>query len=125
MYKHNRTSTVPVEFHRYLAHAQTVETRPLLLAVSGLGTRLKAYQLCVSQKYNQNNEETFFHYCTTVFTMYPPLILVSSPSSPVSRGRGGGGTGGELAPSLLIAPRRRLLLIVAGDVETNPGPYGE
>ena len=69
-----------------------------------------------------------FHYCTTVFTTYPPLILVSSPSSPVSRGRGGGGTGGELAPSLLIAPRRRLLLIVAGDVEINPGPltdYGE
>ena len=54
--------------------------------------------------------------------MYPPLILVSSPSSPVSRGRGGGGTGGELAPSLLIDPRRRLLLVVAGDVETNPGP---
>ena len=68
-----------------------------------------------------------FHYCTTASTMYPPLILVSSPSSPVSRGRGGGGTGGELAPSLLIAPRRRLLLLVSGDVETNPGPtdYGE
>ena len=89
-------------------------------------SRLKAYQLCVSQKYNQNNEGNFFHYCTTVFTMYPLLILVSSPSSPVSKGRGGGGTGGELAPSLLTAPRRRLLLIVAGDVEINPGPrYGE
>ena len=28
VYKHNRTSTVPVEFHRSLAHVQTVETRP-------------------------------------------------------------------------------------------------
>ena len=28
VYKLNRTSTVPVEFHRYLAHKQTVETRP-------------------------------------------------------------------------------------------------
>ena len=90
-------------------------------------SRSLAYQLCDSQSYNQNNEGTFFHYCTTVFTMYPPLMLVSSPSSPVSRGRGGGGTGGELVPSLLIAPLRRLMLLVAGDVETNPGPtfYGE
>ena len=41
----------------------------------------------------------------------------------VSRGSGGGGTVGELAPSLLTAPWRKELLIVAGDVETNPGPY--
>ena len=28
VYRHNRMSAVPVEFHRNLAHAQTVETRP-------------------------------------------------------------------------------------------------
>ena len=29
VYKHvNQMSTLPVEFHRHLAHAQTVETRP-------------------------------------------------------------------------------------------------
>ena len=38
-------------------------------------------------------------------------------------GSGGGGTVGELVPSLLIAPWRKELLILAGDVETNPGPY--
>ena len=30
---------------------------------------------------------------------------------------------GELAPSLLTAPWRKELLVLAGDVETNPGPY--
>ena len=30
---------------------------------------------------------------------------------------------GELAPSLLTAPWRKELLILAGDVESNPGPY--
>ena len=30
---------------------------------------------------------------------------------------------GELAPSLLTAPWRKELLMLAGDVETNPGPY--
>ena len=30
---------------------------------------------------------------------------------------------GELAPSLLTAPCRKELLMLAGDVETNPGPY--
>ena len=30
---------------------------------------------------------------------------------------------GELAPSLLTAPRRKQLLMLAGDVESNPGPY--
>ena len=30
---------------------------------------------------------------------------------------------GELVPSLLTAPWRKELLILAGDVETNPGPY--
>ena len=29
---------------------------------------------------------------------------------------------GDLAPSLLTALRRKQLLIIAGDVETNPGP---
>ena len=33
-----------------------------------------------------------------------------------------GGTGRELAPPLLTSPWRRLLLIMAGDVEMNPGP---
>ena len=30
---------------------------------------------------------------------------------------------GELAPSLLTVPWRKELLMLAGDVETNPGPY--
>ena len=30
---------------------------------------------------------------------------------------------GELAPSLLTAPCRKELLMLAGDVELNPGPY--
>ena len=30
---------------------------------------------------------------------------------------------GELAPSLLNGPWRKELLILAGDVESNPGPY--
>ena len=30
---------------------------------------------------------------------------------------------GELAPSLLTAPWRKELLMLAGDVETNPGPF--
>ena len=29
---------------------------------------------------------------------------------------------GDLAPSLLTALQRKQLLIIAGDVETNPGP---
>ena len=29
----------------------------------------------------------------------------------------------KLAPSLLTAPWRKEVLILAGDVETNPGPY--
>ena len=32
---------------------------------------------------------------------------------------------GELVPSLLTAPCRKELLMLAGDVETNPGPYTE
>ena len=30
---------------------------------------------------------------------------------------------GELAPSFLTAPWRKELLMLAGDVETNPGPF--
>ena len=30
---------------------------------------------------------------------------------------------GELAPSLYTAPCRKELLMLAGDVESNPGPY--
>ena len=30
---------------------------------------------------------------------------------------------GELVPSLLTAPCRKELLILAGDIESNPGPY--
>ena len=49
------------------------------------------------------------------------FFLVLSES--VSWGSGGGGTVGELAPSLLTAPCRKELLMLAGDVESNPGPY--
>ena len=41
----------------------------------------------------------------------------------MSRRSGGGGTVGELAPSLLTAPWRKQLLMLAGDIESNPGPY--
>ena len=42
----------------------------------------------------------------------------------VLKGRNGGGeTSRELSPSLLIAPWRTQLLMLAGDVESNPGPY--
>ena len=56
-----------------------------------------------------------------------PFTFVSllSSSECVSRGSGDGGTVGELAPSLLTAPWRKELLMLAGDVETNPGPYTE
>ena len=30
---------------------------------------------------------------------------------------------GELAPSLLTAPSRKELLMLAGDIESNPGPF--
>jgi len=40
----------------------------------------------------------------------------------VFRRRGSGETWTEMAPSLLTAQWRRLLLLLAGDVETNPGP---
>ena len=36
----NRWSVVPIEFHCKLAHAQTMETRPLLIPLSGMGMRL-------------------------------------------------------------------------------------
>ena len=51
------------------------------------------------------------------------FVSLLSSSECVSRGSGGGGTVGELAPSLLTAPWRKELLMLAGDVETNPGPY--
>ena len=51
------------------------------------------------------------------------FVSLLSSSECVSRGSGSGGTVGELAPSLLTASCRKVLLILAGDVETNPGPY--
>ena len=51
------------------------------------------------------------------------FVSLLSSSECVSRGSGGGGTVGELAPSLLTAPWRKELLMLAGDVESNPGPY--
>ena len=48
-------------------------------------------------------------------------LLFSSES--VSRGSCGGGTVGEMAPSLFTAPWRKELLMLAGDVESNPGPW--
>ena len=54
-----------------------------------------------------------------------PFTFVSllSSSECVSRGSGGGGNVGELAPSLLPAPWKKEQLMLAGDVETNPGPF--
>ena len=51
------------------------------------------------------------------------VSLLLSSSECVSRESGGGGTVGELVPSLLTAPWRKELLILAGDVESNPGPW--
>ena len=52
---------------------------------------------------------TFF--CLLVFSEY------------ASKGSGGGGTVGELVPSLITAPWRKEQLMLAGDIESNPGPY--
>ena len=57
------------------------------------------------------------------FILPSTFVSLLSSSECVSRGSGGGETVGELAPSLLTAPWRKELLILAGDVETNPGPY--
>ena len=54
---------------------------------------------------------------------YRIYVSLLSSSECVSWMSGGGGTVGELVPSLLTAPWRKELLILAGDVETNPGPY--
>ena len=52
-----------------------------------------------------------------IFNKWPFLIFSSSEGIPKGRG-----TVGDMSPSLLTALRRKQLLIVAGDVETNPGP---
>ena len=57
------------------------------------------------------------------FILPSTFVSLLSSSECVSRGSGGGGTVGELAPSLLTAPWRKELLMLAGDVETNPGPF--
>ena len=58
------------------------------------------------------------------FMLPSTFVSLLSSSECVSRGSGsGGGTVGELAPSLLTVPWRKELLILAGDVETNPGLY--
>ena len=51
------------------------------------------------------------------------VVSLLSSSECVSRGGGGGGTVGELSPSLLTAPWRKELLMLAGDIESNPGPW--
>ena len=51
------------------------------------------------------------------------FVSLLSSSECVSRGSGGGGTVEELAPSLLTAPWRKELLMLAGDIESNPGPF--
>ena len=51
------------------------------------------------------------------------FVSLLSSSECVSRESGSGGTVGELAPSLITAPCRKELLMLAGDVESNPGPY--
>ena len=51
------------------------------------------------------------------------FVSLLSSSECVSRRSGGSGTVGELAPSLLTAPWRKELLVLAGDIESNPGPY--
>ena len=57
------------------------------------------------------------------FILPSTFVSLLSSSECVSRGSGGGGTVEEVAPSLLTAPWRKELLILAGDVETNPGPF--
>ena len=60
---------------------------------------------------------------SALFHLGHTLFCDLSFSECVSRGSGGGETVGELVPSLLTAPWRKELLILAGDVETNPGPF--
>ena len=57
------------------------------------------------------------------FMLLSTVVSLLSSSECVSRRSGGGGIVGELTPSFLTAPWRKELLILAGDVETNPGPY--
>ena len=57
-----------------------------------------------------------------IYLTFHFVTLLSSEC--VSRGSGGASwTVGELVPSLFTAPRRKELLMLAGDVELNPGPY--
>ena len=73
------------------------------------------------------NYQIISHYLNrakiNIFILPSTFVSLLSSSECVSRGSGGGGTFGELAPSLLTPPWRKELLMLAGDVETNPGPY--
>ena len=76
------------------------------------------------QSYNWNNEGNFL-FIVLILYLLPTCdtnYCSVSTSVGVSRGRGGSVTGWDLAPSLIIARQRRHLLIIAGDVEINPGP---
>ena len=57
------------------------------------------------------------------YFMLPSTFVSLLSSECASRGSGGGETVGELAPSLLTAPWRKEQLMLAGDVESNPGPW--
>ena len=57
------------------------------------------------------------------FILPSTFVSLLSSSECLSRGGGGSGTVGELTPSLLTAPWRKELLMLAGDVESNPGPW--
>lgn len=79
--------------------------------------------------YQECNIDAYFKFaiqglpsCVTCLCFW--LSFIFSTSDGVSRGRGGEETLGELKPSHLSDPWRRLLLLLAGDVEENPGPRG-
>ena len=46
VYRHNQMSMVPVEFHRDLARAQTVETRPFSPRRLGPGNKASMCGMC-------------------------------------------------------------------------------
>ena len=59
---------------------------------------------------------------STGVTSFDPNNFSFSVSEGISMGRGGGRNEKELASPLCTAVQKEMLLILAGDVEKNPGP---
>lgn len=81
---------------------------------------------CLTSGFSKLQQEEFLFINVTLHSLhvFENMNYLSSTTEDISRGKSVDVTGGELASSILTAPQRRLLLIVAGDVERNPGPHG-